>query len=90
MIDFNIRIPNNAVIHLKEKSHLDYNFYHIEDYGDWLYGRLNTILQIYNECDNCYEYRYGYFEKNYFRDTDEFIPMLYWVTNKDIFEITKR
>ena len=79
-INFDICIPSSAVTHLKEKSHYDYNFYNIGEYGDWLYGKLDTVLQIYNECDNCYEYKYGYFDEK-----DEFIPMLYWVTNKDIF-----
>lgn len=81
VINFEIAIPNTAIKHLKEKSHYDYNFYHIGNYGDWLYGDLNTILQIYNECSNCYRYQYGYFDKS-----DKFVTMLYWTTQVDIFE----
>lgn len=79
LIKFDIAIPISAVKHIKEKSHYDYNFYHIGDYGDWLYGKLDTVLQKYHECENVYEYQYGYFEN------DEFKPMLYWHTQKDIF-----
>ena len=78
-MNFNIEIPTSAVNRIKDKSHYDYNFYHIGEYGDWLYGKLDTVLQIYHECANVYEYQYGYFEK------DKFIPMLYWHTQKDIF-----
>jgi len=79
IINFEIAIPNTVIKHIKEKSHYDYNFYHIGSYGDWLYGELDTILQIYHEVSNCYEYQYGYFKD------DEFIPILYWNTQKDIF-----
>lgn len=80
IIKFDISIPSSAVTHLEERSYYDHNFYHIGEYGDWLYGKLDIVLQIYSECENCYEYQYGYFD-----DKDEFVPMLYWNTNKDIF-----
>ena len=79
LIKFDIAIPSSAVKHIKEKSHYDYNFYHIGEYGDWLYGELDTVLQIYHECENVYEYRYGYFED------DKFKAVLYWNTQTDIF-----
>ena len=83
LIKFDIAIPSSAVSHIKEKSHYDYNFYHIGEYGDWLYGELDTVLQIYHECENVYEYQYGYFEN------EKFKAILYWNTQTDIFENLK-
>lgn len=80
IIDFDIRIPDTAITHIKEKSWYDHNFYKIDTYGDWLYGKLNIILQKYNECENVYSYEYGYFID------DKFVAELYWTTEKDIFE----
>lgn len=84
IVNFGISIPYNkdnpnTITHIKEKSYYNHKYYHIGSYGDWLYGKLDTILQIYHEYENCYEYQYGYFEN------DEFIPMLYWVRTEDIF-----
>ncbi len=79
LIKFDISIPSSAVKHLREKSHYDYNFYHIGEYGDWLYGEMDTVLQIYHEYENVYEYQYGYFGNGKFK------PMLYWNTQTDIF-----
>lgn len=81
-INFETGMFNTEITHLKDKSYYDHNYYHIGHYGDWLYGKLDTILQIYSECENCYEYQYGYFN-----DKDEFIPMLYWNTDENIFDL---
>lgn len=83
LIKFDIAIPISAVKHIKEKSHYNYNFYRIGEYGDWLYGELDTVLQIYHECENVYEYQYGYFKN------DKFKAVLYWNTQTDIFENLK-
>lgn len=85
VIDFHISIPcdinkPDTIEWLKDKSFYDHNYYHIKGYGDWLYGKIDTIYKIYYECENCYEYQYGYFEN------DKFIPMLYWTTTDNIFE----
>lgn len=84
-VDFHISIPcdknkPDTITWLKEKSCYNHNYYRIGDYGDWLFGKLDTILQICHEDENCYEYQYGYFEN------DKFIPMLYWNITEDIFE----
>ena len=85
VIDFDISIPcdkdkPDTIAWMKEISIYDHNYYHIGSYGDWLYGKLDTIYQIYDESSNSYEYQYGYFEN------DKFVPMLYWVRTEDIFE----
>ncbi|MDE6021603.1 MAG: hypothetical protein K2H01_11485 [Ruminococcus sp.] len=87
-VDFKIGIPCDkdkldTIIWLKEKSSYNYNYYHIEGYGDCLYGKLDTILQICHEDENCYTYEYGYFEN------DKFVPMLCWTISEDIFENIK-
>lgn len=88
-IDFKIGIPcdtekPDTIIWLKEKSSYNHNYFHIGNYGDCLYGELDTILQIYEEEYDCYTYQYGFFKN------DKFVPMLCWTISEDIFEDVKR
>lgn len=80
IVDFNIKLPSRAIIHIKEKSAYNNNYYKLKDYGDWFYGKCDILQQVCHEDENCYTYSLGYFEN------EEFKRMISWVTNVDIFE----
>ena len=79
IINFNIKLPVSCFKHIKEKSCYDHNYYKVKDYGDWFYGICDALLQEYSESDDCYSYSLGKVEN------DKFIPMIFWTTEKDIF-----
>lgn len=80
VIDFKIFIPAGSVIHLKEISVYNHNYYSISNCGDWFYGDCNILKVVCHEDENCYTYSLGWF------DGDKFIDVLNWVTEEDIFE----
>ncbi len=80
-INFNIKLPTYGVIHIKQHSIYNRNYYKLKEYGDWLMMHGYDILeQRYDECDNCYTYSFGRFEE------DKFIRVITWTINEDILE----
>lgn len=84
VIDLNIGIPSSAITHIKEKSSHNDDYYHIEAYGDWFHGKLDTVHQEFVQCDEFFYYSFGYFKK------DEFVPMMFWGFDEDVFKEVER
>ena len=79
MIKLKIFIPQRNIIHLKDKSSYNYNFYKIKDCGDMFYGDLDIILEETDEEINCFTYSLGKF------DNGEFKGVVHWVADEEVF-----
>ena len=80
IVDFDLALPIKCFKLISEISYYDNNYYEIDDYGDWFYGKLNILKQEYSECENCYTYVLGKMQDN------KFVGYVYWNTQTNIFE----
>ena len=80
-INLSITLPDiRSFEHLKDISFYDHNYYQIKPYGDWFYGELDVLYQVYHEDTNCYAYQLGKMID------DKFKAYVCWTITEDIFE----
>ena len=91
-MDINFEIPNEAIIHLKEESHYDDNYYKIDKSklnSEWFYCDVCDIIhEEYDEFPDRYTLSFGYFfDNNVGRTT--YVPMITFDSKWGIEELMK-